>query len=247
MTRYDGLTSEELGRRVQAPRCLVFERVTSTLDVVHEQAAAGAPSGTLVVADEQVAGRGRQGRPWISHPGAGVWLGYLARPQHGGERGVAALRVGLATADALADLGITARLKWPNDLVVRDRKAGGVLCEARWADDRLRWMAIGVGINVRGPIPHGLEERAVALDEERPSVSRVAVLERLVPRLHRLPDRLELTEGELRQFHMHDWLADRRIDAPVRGRARGIDAEGALLVETDNGMERIVGGGIVAA
>lgn len=247
MTLYDGLTAEELGRRVASPRCTLFARVGSTLDVIHELAAGGAPSGTLVVADEQLAGRGRQGRPWLSPPGAGVWLGYLARPEHGGERGVTALRVGLATVEALADLGIAAHLKWPNDLVVRDRKAGGVLCEARWAGDRPRWMAIGVGINVRGPIAEELRERAIALDEVEPSVSRVALIERLVPRLHRLPDRPELTEGELRQFHMHDWLANRRIDAPVRGRVRGIDAGGALLVDTDGGTERIVGGGVVAA
>lgn len=244
---YDGYSAEELGSLVGSPRCLVFDTVTSTLDVVHAIAEEGAPAGSLVVADAQVAGRGRQGRRWHSPPGAGVWLGYLGRPTRGGERGVAALRVGLALTETLGALDIAASIKWPNDIVVSDRKVGGILCEGRWARDRLRWMAVGVGVNVHGPMPEELRDVAVALDEVQPYVTRVGLLEQLVPRLHDLPDRPELTEAELRTFHMHDWLAGRRIGAPVPGRGRGIDVDGAFLIETDAGVERIVGGGIVPA
>jgi len=247
MTTYDGLTAEALGTVVRSPHCLVFDSVTSTLDVVHEIAAEGAPTGSLVVADEQVAGRGRQGRRWHSPPGTGVWLGYLCRPQHGGERGVTALRAGLALTEALATLGVEASIKWPNDVVIRDRKAGGILCEGRWSRDHLQWMAIGIGVNIHGPMPEELVASAVAVDEVQPSVSRVGLLERLIPLLHDLPDLPQLTEAELRTFRMHDWLAERAIGAPVSGRARGIDAEGAFLIETGAGVQRILGGSIVPA
>lgn len=247
MTSYDGVPREELARRLAAPRCLTLQQVGSTLDEVHQLAGAGAPAGTVVLAEEQLAGRGRMGRRWLSPPGTGIWLGYLARPGCAVERGLMALRVGLAVVQSLGDLEVAARLKWPNDVVVSDRKLGGILCEARWTGRLVAWVAVGVGLNVHGPLPDELEGTAIALDEVRPDVNRVAVLERLVPRLHVLPDVARLTEDEQATFVRHDWLRGRRLTEPVVGTAVGIDREGALLVETEQGVERIVGGGIAAA
>jgi BirA family biotin operon repressor/biotin-[acetyl-CoA-carboxylase] ligase len=247
MTSYDGVLHEDLARRLATPQCLVRQQVGSTLDVVHDLAAEGAPAGTTVLAEEQLAGRGRMGRRWLSPPGTGIWLGYLARPECAGERGLMALRVGLAVVRALGDLEVAAGLKWPNDVVASDRKLGGILCEARWSRRRVAWVAVGVGLNVHGPLPAELEDTAVALEEIRPEVSRVGVLERLVPRLHVLPDVPELTEDERATFARHDWLCGRRLTEPVVGTAMGIDREGALLVETEQGVERIVGGSVAAA
>ncbi len=247
MTSYDGVPHEELTRRLATPRCLVLQQVGSTLDVVHDLAEEGAPAGTVVLAEEQLAGRGRMGRRWLSPPGTGIWLGYLARPECAVERGLMALRVGLAVVRALGDLEVAAGLKWPNDVVASDRKLGGILCEARWSQRRVAWVAVGVGLNMCGPLPAELEGTAVALDEIRPEVSRAAVLERLVPRLHDLPDVAELTDDERATFARHDWLRGRRLTEPVVGTAIGIDHEGALLVETEQGVERIVGGSVAAA
>jgi BirA family biotin operon repressor/biotin-[acetyl-CoA-carboxylase] ligase len=247
VTSYDGSTPDELALRLRAPRCMVREQVTSTLDVVHELAEEGAPAGTVVLAEEQLAGRGRMGRRWLSPPGTGIWLGYLVRPRCEVERGLMALRVGLAVVQSLGDLEVAARLKWPNDVVVSDRKLGGILCEARWAEGRVEWVAVGVGLNVHGPLPDELEGAAIALDEVREDVDRVAVLEGLVPRLHVLPDVAQLTDDEHATFARNDWLRGRRIREPVVGTAMGIDREGALLVETEQGVQRILGGGIAAA
>ncbi len=244
---YEGVPPEELGRILEAPRCVVAERVGSTLDIVHEVAGEGAPAGTVVLAEEQYAGRGRMGRSWLSPPGTGIWLGYLARPAGAVERGLMALRVGLAVVRSLGDLDVAARLKWPNDVVVCDRKLGGVLCEARWHGGRVAWVAVGVGLNVYGPLPAGLEGAAIAVTDVRPHVSRVAVLERLVPRLHVLPDVPELTEEEHAAFARCDWLRGRRLTEPVAGTASGIDREGALLVQTEQGVERITGGHVATA
>jgi BirA family biotin operon repressor/biotin-[acetyl-CoA-carboxylase] ligase len=247
VTSYDGVPHEELTRRLATPQCLVLQQVGSTLDVVHDLAEQRAPAGTVVLAEEQLAGRGRMGRRWLSPPGTGIWLGYLARPECTVERGLMALRVGLAVVGALGDLEVAAGLKWPNDVVASDRKLGGILCEARWSERRVAWVAVGVGLNVRGPLPAELEGAALALDEIQPEVSRVALLERLVPRLHGLPDAAELTDDERATFARHDWLHGRRLTEPVVGTAMGIDREGALLVETEQGVERIIGGSVAAA
>lgn len=243
---YDGLTPAELAARLRAPHCVVLGSTNSTLDVLHELAAQGAPSGTLVLAEEQTAGRGREGRRWYSPPGVGIWLGYLSRPVSGAASGVLALRVGLALAASLRDLGIEAALKWPNDIYLRDRKVAGVLCEARSAGGA-GWVAVGVGINVHGPLPPELRDEAIAVDEVNPSVSRVAILERLVPRLHRLSGEPLLSPAELQAYQAWDWLRGRELVAPVRGRAAGVDAQGALMVATTGGPERVLAGSVVAA
>jgi BirA family biotin operon repressor/biotin-[acetyl-CoA-carboxylase] ligase len=177
--RYDGLDAEEIRRRTGAARVELRGSVGSALDVAHELAAAGAPHGLLVLAEEQTAGRGRQGRSWHSAPGAGVWVVALLRPAMPPSAGALAIRVGLGLVEAVAEAAPRAapRLRWPTDLMVRDRKAGGVLCEARWQGERLGWIAVGIGVNVRGPAPPGLGHEAIALKAADASVTRARLLE----------------------------------------------------------------------
>lgn len=240
---YDGLAPAELAARLRARSCLVLPRVTSTLDIVHELAEEGAPAGTVVLAEEQVAGRGRQGRRWHSPPGTGIWLGYLMLPTSEPASGVVALRVGLAVAAAVGDLGARAALKWPNDVVLENRKLSGILCEARSARGR-GWIAIGVGLNVHGPLPAEVGDRGIALDQVIGGVTRVEVLERLVPRLHALSSAPALSSDECAEYGARDWLAGKELRQPVAGRAIGVDTDGALLVATGRGRERVVAGSV---
>ncbi len=242
---YDGVGPADLARRLRATSCLSLAKVTSTLDIIHEMAAEGAPGGTVVVADEQVAGRGRLGRHWRSPPKTGIWLGYLVRPSGSIGTGVISIRVGLKMVETVSELGAEACLKWPNDLLARGRKLAGVLCEARWLRDRLQWLAIGIGMNVHGELQGELIETAVALDGLLPHVTRLEVLERLVPKLHELSHAELLTADELRLFEASDWLRDKSISAPLAGVVRGIDSAGALMVETTGGLERVIGGSVV--
>ena len=245
--RYDGVAPAELAARLKAPGCLSLVSVTSTMDIVHELAAEGAPAGIVVLADEQVAGRGRQGRRWHSPRGGGIWLGYLVRPARATEAGVLALRVGLALAESLADIGVDVRLKWPNDVLLQDRKLAGILCEARWSADRLSWIAVGLGINVSGPLPAELRAHAITLREVANRTTRIEVLQSLVPRLHGLSDAAALSEAERAAYARRDWLTGRSLSAPVTGLVRGVDAQGALLVDGDRGLTRVVGGSVTCS
>ncbi len=247
LTHYGGVPSERLASRLGVPQCLALKRVGSVLDVVHDLADHGAPDGTAVLADEQTAGRGRQGRRWHSPAGAGIWLGYLKRPGPASEGGVLSLRVGLAVRDVLAQFGVTVCLKWPNDLLVCDRKLGGILCEARWSGAKARWVAVGIGLNVRSPVPPELSHRAIALDEVWRDARRIVVLEKLLPMLARLPASSELTEAEMNAYAAGDWLRGRALAQPFAGTVRGIDSDGALLVETETRIRRVLGGSVVGA
>lgn len=182
---FDGLDAEEIRRRTGAARVELRGSVGSALDVAHELAAAGAPHGLLVLADEQTAGRGRAGRNWHSPAGGGLWAVALLRPEVAPSAGALAIRVGLMTVRAVEEVAPRAapRLKWPNDLMVRGRKAGGVLCEARWQGGRLGWVAVGVGVNVKGPVAPSLKQTAIALKDAEAQLTRVRLLEALAPRL----------------------------------------------------------------
>jgi BirA family biotin operon repressor/biotin-[acetyl-CoA-carboxylase] ligase len=244
---YDGVSPADLAARIRCPSCLVLRSVSSTLDLVHELAQEGAPAGTAVLADQQIRGRGREGRRWHSPPGSGILLGYLHRPRRQAVAGVLALRVGLAVGEALAALGIETRLKWPNDVVIRGRKAGGILCEARTVSREVAWVGVGIGLNVRGPVPSEVAQHAVALDAVRPGITRLEVLEALMPRLHRLAEGATLTEAERSSYQRYDWLAGQEVVEPVRGRVAGVDVEGALMVETSEGPQRVLAGSVVVA
>lgn len=243
----DGIPATVLARRWSVPQCGVFRTLPSSLDAIHDLGTQGAPAGTVVIADEQTAGRGRDGRTWRSPPG-GVWLGMLLRPPLPAA-GVLSLRIGLVLSDVVeAVLGVRptsparprAGLKWPNDVLVDDRKVAGILCEGRWQGDTLQWLGVGIGINVANEIPPELADRAVALRELRPSVRRIDVLDQLVPALLRLTAYgAQLTEFECAAFARRDWLRGRHLRTPLAGRAAGIRPDGALLVDTGAGTTMV--------
>jgi len=164
---------------------------------------------------------------------AGVYLAALLRPRTRPFSGAIAVRVGLALVGAVEDAapGASPWLKWPNDLMVANRKAGGVLCEARWAGASQGWIAVGIGVNVRGPVPGEVKGRAIALAEVSPEVTRTALLEALLPRVWALAGRPSaLDDAEREAFRQRQWVEPGVGEAPV-----GVDGDGALLMRMPDG------------
>ncbi|NUQ21801.1 MAG: biotin--[acetyl-CoA-carboxylase] ligase, partial [Gemmatimonadaceae bacterium] len=175
---YDGLSASEIAAALRVPVVVALDSTPSTLDLAHELAAAGAPSGTLVLADEQTSGRGRGGKRWQSASGDGIWLTLVERSLDPAAISLLALRLGIAAADALDPLAISRiQVKWPNDLYVGGGKLAGILAEARWRDAAPEWVAVGMGVNVRVPV--GVPNASGL----RPGTDRIAALSRLVPAL----------------------------------------------------------------
>jgi BirA family biotin operon repressor/biotin-[acetyl-CoA-carboxylase] ligase len=227
---YDGVPRAALAQRLGVPAVLVFDQIGSTLDVAH-RVGPEAASGTLVLADEQTAGRGRHGRRWTSAPGAGIWLTLVERPTDARALDVLSLRCGLYAAEALDGLATSPiGVKWPNDLFVGGRKLAGILIETRWRGTAPDWVAIGMGLNVAAPpVDTGVGLRA--------GVSRLAVLDLLIPALRRAAAASRhLDRDELARWAARDIAAQRAVTAPSSGRAAGISAEGELLVADDAGI-----------
>jgi BirA family biotin operon repressor/biotin-[acetyl-CoA-carboxylase] ligase len=206
------------------------------MDLLHQLAADGAAAGTVVVAEEQTAGRGSRGRPWHS-PRGGLWLSRLLRPGAGGTE-LLSIRTGLAVAETLERLGsgFQVQVKWPNDLLVGDRKLGGILCEARWIGGLPAWVVVGVGINVRNPIPSDLAGSAVALAELVPDSTPDAVLDALLPGFAALDHASPLLDQrEQSRLATRDWLAGRRVSHPAEGVVAGILRDGSIRILADDG------------
>lgn len=239
--RYDGFDAGSLAGMLGVPRVVVYDRIGSTLDAAHALAEAGAGAGTLVLAEEQTAGRGRGGKRWASEPGAGLWLTFVERPDDFDALEVLSLRLGLRAAEVLdRAAGERVQLKWPNDLHVAAGKLAGILVEARWQEQRLMWVAVGMGVNVRAP---GNVERAAGL---RPGTSRTDVLRELVPALRTASlARGSLSRSELDAFSTRDIARGRACVSPVAGRVEGITATGALRVTTGSGEVTVRSGSLV--
>jgi BirA family transcriptional regulator, biotin operon repressor / biotin---[acetyl-CoA-carboxylase] ligase len=220
--------------RLGLPR--VHHRVLdSTNERAKALARAGAPHGTLVSADEQTAGRGRQGRAWVAPPGSCVLASVIVRGLED-RHAVLPLTAAVAVCEAAeASAPVKCSIKWPNDVWVEARKLAGILIEGRPQEG---WAVLGVGLNVTvGEFPGELKETATSLALESRGgalATREAVLGELLRALgHRLD---EDPAAVLDAWRARDALCGRHITwNGGEGIAAGIDDRGALLVDTPDG------------
>ena len=211
----------------------------------------------LLVAEEQTAGRGRRGRRWRSAPGDSLTFSLalaVRRPLR--ELAALSLAAGVAVTRALRTLGVErAALKWPNDVLVDGAKLGGILVETRAGGAAVR-AVIGVGINLRGgkELSARLRRAVVSLDQYV-HVDAQAVLQAIATRLLATADEfqqggLEALRGEWEALHAHAGqrlrvrLADGRV---MSGTAAGLAADGALQIQTRQGVRAVRSGRIVSA
>jgi BirA family biotin operon repressor/biotin-[acetyl-CoA-carboxylase] ligase len=220
---------------------------TSTMDVAAKLASEGARHGVVVVADEQTSGRGRRGSTWQSPPGAGLYLSLIAR-HSGAGLSLITLAAGVAVHDGIkAATGLSADVKWPNDLIVGPRKLAGILAEGIAIGTPEQAVVIGVGINLQpAAYPPEVSARATSIEGELGrGIDRDLVLSCV---LSSLWDRLALLErspGDILQA----WRAvspnanGTQVEwEGRRGLTAGIDDTGALLVRTADRVERIISG-----
>lgn len=182
-----------LPTRIVGKNLVVFNRITSTNDFLKRIARRGAATGTVVLADEQTAGRGRMQRPWQSPPGKGLWFSVLLRPQLTPEKiGIVSLAIAAAAAEAFAKIcGEGFHVKWPNDVLFQGKKVCGILCETQIVQDEIEAVIAGVGVNV-SQTEH---EFAPAL---RPrAISLAQACGKFVDRQHLLIELLALLERDL--------------------------------------------------
>jgi BirA family biotin operon repressor/biotin-[acetyl-CoA-carboxylase] ligase len=207
----------------------------STNERARQLASAGAPHGTLVTADHQTAGRGRQGRTWVAPPGQALLCSLVVRSPDA----LLALRGGLAVADIA---GPDARVKWPNDVLLDGRKVAGILVEGRPQEG---WAVLGIGVNVAldlDALPPELRETAGTLGRRPSDVE--PVLRELLEALDRWLD--APPDAVTAELALRDALLDRAVRwSGGTGTGAGIDPSGRLLVRDAAGEIHVLEAGEV--
>ncbi len=187
----------------------VYDSIDSTnLDALRWAAEEGAAEGSLVVSDEQTAGRGRWGRSWVAAPGSALMFSLVLRPHDPIDGGLLTTAAGLAVADGIQSAsGLSTMLKWPNDVLVAGRKVAGILVEARTGgssgDATGNAIVVGAGINLhwrRDEFPSDLAESATSIAAEVESRKEEAGWARPGRRTVRVPARAELLAAVLIRF-----------------------------------------------
>jgi BirA family transcriptional regulator, biotin operon repressor / biotin---[acetyl-CoA-carboxylase] ligase len=224
----------------------IHHRHTDSTNIrLRELAEAGAPHGTVVTADEQDAGRGRQGRRWFAPPGTALLYSALLRPL--ADRPLLPLAVPLAVAEAAESLApIECELKWPNDVWVDGRKLAGILIEGRPQPPGQdgSWAVVGVGLNVAVPpdaFPEELRETATSIGHGASVEGAKRALDERLSHWIEQP-----AAAVLGGFRERDALRGRRLSWEGGGGvAAGIDESGHLLVDTGEGKPVALGAGEV--
>jgi BirA family biotin operon repressor/biotin-[acetyl-CoA-carboxylase] ligase len=254
----DDLLARMSGAQVVGRDIHVFQETNSTNDVAEKLARDGVKEGVAVFAESQTKGRGRLGRKWVSPARKGLWFSVLLRPDL---RPQAATQLTVAAATALArairkQTSLTPEIKWPNDILLDGRKTAGILTELSAELDHVKYVIIGIGVDVNqstSDFPAELRGMATSLKAQTgQTVPRadlaVAILRELdhdyarirAGQFEALADEWEEQCCTLGRTVVID-LGARK----VRGRAESLDDDGALIVRTQHGhLERIVGGDV---
>ena len=250
-----------LPRRFGQPR-FHFDTVDTTMREATERAEAGAPEGSLIVANTQTAGRGRLGRSWVSEPGTGLYFSLVLRPDiPAAQAPVLTLALGLGVADGLAEAaGVLCDLRWPNDVLLGNKKCAGILVEMSSEGESVRYAVAGFGINVnQSAMPSDLSRLATSLlIETGRRHDRDSVLDSVL-------DSAELYYEYLREesFTEHGarpiieafskkstYVRGKRVvvengESHTYGTTAGLDESGVLMLETAPGcIEPIVSGSV---
>jgi len=257
----DILTPDLIRKRLKGnlfgKRVYHFFKTDSSNRVAMDLAYAGEPEGAVILAEEQTAGRGRAGRSWHSERGTGLYLSLLLRPQLSPVQApLLTMLAGLSAHGAIqAQTGLSAELKWPNDLLLSGKKAGGILTEMHAEPDKVRFVVVGIGLNVnQEKFPAELSAAATSLRLEcgRPQ-SRLELVVRLLSQFEYDYNRF-LNEGAafvVERFQTVSTFASGkrvRVDtgrATYLGTTAGLSPEGLLLVKKDDGsMVTVIAGDV---
>lgn len=235
-----------------------FDSLDSTNVKAFDLARRGAPEGAVVIADTQTKGKGRIGRRWESPAGTNLYLSIILRPNVApqGAQGLTFVAA-VAAAEAVHARGLKPAVKWPNDILIGGRKTAGILLEMDSEPDRVHFVIMGVGVNLnveKGMFPEYIRETATSLMEEAgSSVDRAAFTAELLSSMEKWYG-VYLSEGfvpVLEAWKGYFKSTDKPVkvtffDKTVTGVCRGVDDSGALLLEREGRVERVISGDVEA-
>ncbi len=233
-------------------RVYYVEKCISTQDIASALAEQGAHEGTIVLAEEMSGGRGRLGRKWYALRG-GLWFTLILRPRVVKDAQLLSLAVGLGLVKGIEKhLGTKTSLKWPNDVLYDERKLAGILVEGKIESNYIKYILVGIGLNVNNEIPAELRSTAISLKEIKgKSIPRIPLLRSILLQIdHYYVTLFEKKDYEeiLSEWKKYSTTIGRTVKAVtidgriIVGKAVDVDKNGALVIETSHGLEKIYAG-----
>ncbi len=244
-----GLQAKFLGKKIH-----YFEEIDSTMNAAMQLGAQGAPEGTLVLAEFQRKGRGRLSREWFSPKYKGIYLSLILRPKIlPAQASILTLLAAVSICEAIKELtAADVRIKWPNDILLHHKKIGGILTELNAEMDRIKFVVIGIGLNVNTD-KKSLPEGATSLKEQtKAAISRVSLLQGILLKTedNYLTFQKKGAHPIIEKWRQHSVTLGRRVKVHcqrqcVEGEAVEVDTDGGLLVRKDSGtIEKVMAGDV---
>lgn len=231
-----------------------LESVSSTMDLAIQLGTQGAPEGVLVLAEAQTKGRGRLGRSWISPKYKGLYFSLILRPKilpH--QAPLLTVLSAVSVCQAIEEVaGLTVQIKWPNDILIQHKKAGGILTELSAEMDAVRFVVIGIGINVNTEKKSLLPGVTSLKEQKNSKVNRRELLQEILRKIEANYFIFQEKGGQplVEKWHDYNITLGRRVKISshrehLEGEAVDLDRDGALLLRTDSGVIRKVTAGDV--
>ncbi len=258
--KFDSLLPLELKLRLKTKifgkEIITLESIDSTQTIIKELAEKGLPEGTLVIALEQTSGKGRMNRKWIS-PRGGLWFSLLLRPPIlPKDIYKLSLLFGVAIVISLEYYSIKASLKWPNDVIINNRKLCGILLESDIELDKVNFVAVGIGVNVNFPssiLPNDLKISAISLyDILGRNIDRAELLCKILKNSENLYIQA-INEGfsniislwRSRSSMFGNPIEVKLLDKSIKGIALDIDNDGSLILDKNGEIIKIYSGDVI--
>lgn len=245
-----GLKTQRFGNKIYT-----FDTIDSTNNCARALAACWAEEGTVIIAEEQTAGKGRLGRTWHARPNENLTFSIILRPSADPEKvNILPLFVAVAVAQAIErTTSLKVECKWPNDLLVNGKKTAGILLEGSVKENALEYVVVGIGVNVNQVLfPHDLEGKATSLRlEHGKEVDRIALFREI---LSSLENHYKTLSSNGFNAVLPLWLArssmiNREISVSERGSVfsgvvRGLSPEGGLILDSPQGAKTLFAGDV---
>jgi len=229
-----------------------FKNLSSTNEFARKMVQKGAKEGTVIIAEEQTEGRGRKGRKWFSPPG-GLWFSIILYPSLPPEKGgLLMMASSVSIVDSLADIGINAGIKWPNDILIGKKKVCGILMEMEASLNKINFAIVGIGINVYNKLHPSLENASTLQKFINKKISRISLIKSILEKFDE--NYQKLLEGDYESIGKK-WISlsltigkeleIKEGNIEIKGKAIGIDENGFLLVKGREKIHRIMSGDVI--
>nr|WP_302577785.1 biotin--[acetyl-CoA-carboxylase] ligase [Methanobrevibacter arboriphilus] len=245
-----GLTTEYIGKKIYS-----FNEVESTNSVAKFLAKQGSPEGTVIISETQTKGKGRRGKKWES-PSGGIWLSIILKPDIDPSKApLITLATGVAVARTLRGMNIDARIKWPNDILINNKKVCGILTEANAKFNTVEYVIVGVGIDTNlnvDVLTEDVKKRATSLSvEAKIEISESETVSNFLNEFEEIYDLFKLEQFD---EILYDWRKmsqtigsyveiKQPLGKVLKGTAVGINNQGALILELNNGeLKKVISG-----